>query len=78
LRAENWHRSLLMKMTRSRILQTWFPVNPWKKELIKQNRNFLATSANNLVTGLQNALKSSTLQGTEVIVQLLRRILLRS
>ena len=76
----NWHqlklrRSLYMKMTRSRILRKWIHVNPRKEERIAQSRKFLATSANNSVTGLQSVLKSSSIQGTEVVNGLQRRML---
>ena len=50
-------RSLHVKVTRrSRILWKWIPVNPWKGEMTAQNRHFLATIANNLVTGLRSVL----------------------
>jgi len=42
------------------------------------NRNFLATSANNLITGLRSVLKTSSMQGTEVVNQLQRRMLMHS
>jgi hypothetical protein len=45
-----------------------------KKKLITQKRNFLATSANNLVTGLWSTLKSSSMQGTVVVNQPQRRM----
>jgi len=39
-------------------------------------RNFLATSRNNLINGLRSVLKSSSMQGTEAVNQLQRRMLM--